>query len=169
MKILTKNYELYTYDELSSDAKEKALEDYRNGNEYYFLSEDLEYKLQELLKDNKITSDDAKVYYSLSWNQGDGAMFEGTCFWKSYVIKIKQSGYYYHYNSKTYTITSVKTDKEASDAVYQDFEKIYLDICGKLEASGYAYIKYEDSEEAFKESAECNEWTFLSSGVMMNS
>ena len=168
MKILIKNYELYTYDELSPEAKEKALEDYRNGNEYYFLSEDLEYKLQELLKDNKITSDDAKVYYSLSWNQGDGAMFEGNCFWKSYIIKIKQSGHYYNYNSKTYTITSVKTGKEASDTVYQDFEKIYLDICSELEKAGYAYIEYEDSEEAFKESAESNEWTFLSSGKMMN-
>ena len=169
MKTVTKKYKVYTFDELSREAKDRAMQDWIEDDDLPFLQEDMEYKVQELLKENKIEGDISKVYYSLSHSQGDGAMFEGSFYWKGYSITVKQSGHYYHYNSKTYDIYSVKTDKIASDAVYEEFEKIYLDICSKLEASGYAYIKYEDSEEAFKESCECNEWTFLLSGVMMNS
>ncbi len=169
MKTITKKIDLFNYNELSKEAKEKALSNFRNDNEYDMLTEFLEENLYDLLKNNKITSDNAKVMYSLSYCQGDGAMFYGNFEWKKYNITIKHFGRYYHSNSKTIDIsTNDQFFDDASEGDYEKFEKIYQKICHALEKYGYDFIDTENSEQNFIESCESNDWTFLLTGEMYN-
>ena len=184
MKTVTKTYDVYTFEELSQEAKDKAREKWITNNDYPFLSDYLNERLHELLEENKIkdTNDTSKpntkptpVLYSLSHCQGDGAMFEGTFEWqhlkKTYTAVIKQSGYYYHYNSKTIELTYEDKDgneHEADEKTYTHFNDIYVTICQLLAQDGYNYIDYENSEECFRETCEANEYNFLADGTMVN-
>lgn len=178
MKTITKNYSVYTYDELSKEAQEKALNDWCNENEYFFLSDCMNERLHELLGENGIKdlndtrTTPTQVMYSLSYCQGDGCMFEGVFEWKKYKVVIKHSGHYYHSNSKTIDILKtwdVDFDNEyVGEEVENEFEELYQKICKELEKYGYDFIEYEDSEEHFMEMCDCNEWTFLEDGKMFN-
>lgn len=174
----TKTIELYTYDELTPEAKKKALKDYRENNDYAFLSEYLNERLHELLEENGIkdTNDTSKagttptpVRYSLSYSQGDGAMFEGQFEWGTWHVSIKHLGRYSHSNSKEIDMYQIEDDSIYPEQHTIDkFEAIYQSICKTLEEDGYSYIEYEDSEENFIEMCNTNEDTFLSTGVMEN-
>lgn len=175
----TKTIELYSLDELSEEAKEVAFRNFIETNDHYFLSDVLNEKLHELLEENDIIDiygkypsnpkHKAKVYYSLSYCQGDGAMFEGDFNWKKYQVIVKHSGHYYHSNSKIIEITyGDDIANEATEKVYAEFEEIYQEICNELKRAGYDFIEYEDSMENFEQACEANEWTFLSSGKMEN-
>ena len=167
MRVQIDTYNVYNFDELSEDVQEKVLDKFRENRDLPFLSEDLSEYLAEKLKDNKITYKEMpEVFYSLSYCQGDGVMFEGTVYWKSYTAKIKQSGHYYHYNSKNIELFSTKTDKEASDKVYQQFNDIYVDMCKELEKYGYEQIDYALSEKAIKETIDANEYEFTENGCI---
>jgi|TARA_Y100000310_G_C20499048_1_gene722998 hypothetical protein len=168
MKTITREYKLYNLAELSKEAKEKALNDWNGDNEFPFLEECMNDMLDELLKKYNLKSEDAKCYYSLGYCQGDGAMFEGLIEWRNYYVNIKHSGHYYHYNSKEYTIRTKKTDSEANENTHNQFEKIYRKICDELEKVGYDFIEAEQSMDNFQETCKANEYTFLSSGIMMN-
>lgn len=177
MKTITKEYKVYNLEELSKEAQEKAHNTWIEQNDYYFLSDYLNERLYELLKENNIkdTNDTSKpgtkptqVQYSLSHCQGDGCMFAGDFEWKSYRVNIQHAGRYNHYNSKIINIESIKTDREASEKIHADFDKIYIKICKALERIGYDFIKYEDSFESFQELCEANEYTFLEDGTMQN-
>lgn len=168
MRIITTKTEAYTYNELSEQAKERALNDHIEQNEYYFLSDDMAEYLDQLLNEYKLKYDQLpKVFYDLSHSQGSGAMFEGTVFWKNYTVDIKHSGFYYHYNSKELDIYSTKTGKDAKKEVYEQFNEMYIDICNKLEKYGYGVIEYENSEENFSELCEVNCWEFTKEGKII--
>lgn len=182
----TKTINLYTLDELPKEAKEKAHSEWVENNGYYFLSDYLNERLHELLDENNIkdTNDTSKpgttptpVHYSLSHCQGDGAMFQGVFEWNGYEVRIKQSGFYYHSNSKNIEIIksdavgvsiASELDNEASEDVYRDFDIIYQKICKKLERYGYGFIEYEDSFECFEEVCNANNYTFTEDGTMEN-
>jgi len=168
MRIQTDSYKVYNFDELERDIQEKVLNKFRENEDFPCMSEDLSYELETLLKIYKIKYNDTpKLYYSLSYSQGDGVMFEGTVYWKSYVAIIKQSGHYYHYNSKEIELFSIKTDKDASEKVYKEFNGIYVDICQKLEKIGYDNIDYILDEKNITENIEANEYEFKENGVLI--
>lgn len=168
MRQVTTTYTVYKFDDLDKEAQERALDWFREHEEYPFLYEDMQYKLEELLKQHKVRYDDAPtVYYSLSWCQGDGAMFEGRVYWRQYTIDIKQSGNYYHYNSKNFDINLTNGNNismETYERVEREFNELYVDICGELERYGYAQIDYILSEEAIKETIDANEYEFYKDG-----
>lgn len=188
MKTITKVYNVYTIDELSEEAREKAHQKWIEHNDYYFLSDDLNERLHELLKENNIkdlndTSNPGtsptrptRVMYSLSYCQGDGCMFEGRFIFtfnrKKYLVVVKHSGRYYHYNGKDIEVYSEGGDEVKSDKTYtvvkEKFNNVYVKICTQLEQYGYEHIEYEDSMEAFTEACEANGYTFTSEGVMDN-
>lgn len=81
MRIVSKEYELYTFDELSDDVKQKLIEKERQYQlETYCdldLYDDMGQKASDLLNDYfGITSDYLKTYYDLSYSQGSGSMVE---------------------------------------------------------------------------------------------
>lgn len=180
----TKTINLYTIKELSKEAQEKAHRNYTKDNDYPFLGEAMKEHLIDLLAENGIQELDkekTRVFYSLGYSQGDGAMFEGVFEygsalekvggqWKRYQVIVKQSGHYYHYNSKTLEITSGDDiANEADEAVYKEFdEDFYKPICKKLEKYGYDWIEEEDSIEHFVDECEQNGWTFREDGTMEN-
>lgn len=156
---------VYTYNELSDDAKKEARDWYRAGNNYYFLSESMNEYACELLKKNKIKSDYFQVYYSLSYSQGDGAMVELTGQWKAWRVSVKQAGYYNHERSTSITLTSVKTGEYAPDKTAEDFEEnVYIPMCKKLAQFGYDFIESEDNDDNIAINIVLNEYTFTGDG-----
>jgi hypothetical protein len=156
--------EAYTIDELSKEAKEKALDWFREMNDDLpYLEEGMEEKLGELLEKNQI-SGMGQVLYSLSNCQGDGAMFEGDFEWNHYNVNIKQSGHYYHSNSKVITITDEEGNEVTENEPNEAFESIYQSICKELEKYGYQIIEDENSEESVMESIRANDYLFTKDG-----
>ena len=165
MRVQTDIYNVYKFDELKKEVQEKVLEKFRQEEEFYFLADDITEELLQELRDNKITYNETpKVYFSLSYCQGDGVMFEGRVYWKSYTIDIKHSGNYYHYNSKELDIYSTKTDKQAKASVYADFNDVYVDICKSLERSGYSIIEDTLKDENMIDMINTNDYEFTENG-----
>jgi hypothetical protein len=159
---------IYEVDELNEKAKSKAIEWYRNLNDYAFLSDDLNYNLDELLQKHKITPiKDKKLYYSLGYSQGDGAVFVGRFKWRGYDVDIKHSGHYYHSNSKNITITT-RYGNDAKIEIYDEFEKVFKSICDEIERIGYEQIEYEDDDKNIIDNIRMNEYTFLENGERFN-
>jgi hypothetical protein len=147
MKTISIN--LYTINELKEQfpkGYEKAIQKMREENEYWGLSDYMNDNLRELLDNTEIKLVEGykmQVFYSLSYCQGDGAMFEGTFLYRDkYYITAKQSGHYYHYNSKNITVEEEDIDGNEVDTgeIEEEFNKIYVDICDELEKIGYDYI-----------------------------
>lgn len=161
----TKTIELYEYDELSPEAKEKARAQWNEHNDNPLMQSHMINLLKEKLDDRKIKYDvdSIDVRYSLSYCQGDGFMFEGTLYDdKGRTITIKHSGRYYHSYSKEIDYP------EASERDYANFEKVYQSICKEMEKIGYDEIEYQESEESFREACEANGYTFRINGEMEN-
>lgn len=166
----TKTYNIYTFDELDEKAKEKARDWWRLGNDYPFLAEAMAEHALGLLAENEIKTDDVKVYYSLSYCQGDGAMIEMSGTWRKFNFKVTQSGSYYHYNSKNIELwdETGELSLDADDKNYTQFNDIYVNICQKLADYGYDYIDCENSDEQVDETITINEYTFLADGTRHN-
>lgn len=174
MKQITIN--LYNFGELSESAKEKAMQEWIKHDDLPFLEDAMDEYLIDLLIDNNIESDNAKVFYSLSYCQGDGAMFEGPFMYKGVSIVARQSGHYYHENSKDLDFDYeglseddvLKTDYKMQDNFEEDFNELYIKICRELKKYGYDFIEQEQSPEHLAKLFELNEYTFKEDGTMHN-
>lgn len=170
MRTLTTVHTVYNFDELSAEVQSKVIKDFQQSeHEYVFqwLDKDMQCELEELLNQNKFKNANVNVYYSLSYCQGDGAMFEGTLQYKGWNVSIKQVGHYYHYNSKSINIESVNTGLDASQKIYEEFNELYIDICKKLERYGYEAIEAATSEEAIIDLINASEYEFYSDGKLV--
>jgi len=118
----------YTFDELSEQAKEKAIEKQKQSDGYldYEWYDCVKYEFEEKAKESGFNY--TKSYFSGFWSQGDGAMFEYdhlddklrlefinqlnlSPMRKDWLInntcisgKGRQSGHYYHENSCSHSI-----------------------------------------------------------------
>ena len=168
MKTISTN--LYTILELKEQFPEgykKALQNYTKENEYAFLSCDMQYYLEVLLKENKITSiSGLKLYYSLTCSQGDGAMFVGVFDWKDYTITIKHSGHYYHEKSADFSFENNNEETRYNDN--DEFITLYEKICEELERYGYDLIDTSNSEENIVEECIAGDYYFDENGEMNN-
>jgi hypothetical protein len=166
MKKIQKEYTLYTFDELSQKAKDKARAKYNEDNDYPFLQADLRERLHELLEEKGYTHGDITPLYSLTYSQGDGLMFEGTVYDDRHnTYTIKHAGHYYHERSTDITAT----DENGEEFDAEEFEKnVYIPLCEEVRDIGYKEIEYQESEEYFAEICEANEYTFLSDGTIFN-
>ena len=168
-----KTIKLYDYNELSDKAKVKALENHNEHAELYFLEDDLNDYLSQLLEDAQIKGE-AELFYSLSNCQGDGVCFVGDFEHKGFTFRVSHEGRYYHSNSVN--IELIEDDEDDGDDLKADlieitkdeaeqyFKDAYKEICDKIEKRGYAEIEYEQSEEYFKDICEANEYTFRENG-----
>ena len=131
MRTETKTIKIYNFDELHEDIRKKLIEqEIQYAYETYCecsLYNDMEEKAKELLnkyfKNNNATLKD--IYYSLSYCQGDGAMFEFDLYYYNKYVKIKQYGHYYHSRSfiiDTYELTE-KQEKQLKEKVLKMFEE----------------------------------------------
>ncbi len=188
---------LYSINELSEAAKQKAIEKYR-GNMDYFMDFFNEYCNEQL---TEAGFEETELRYSLSYSQGDGLSFSAKNYCKLYelflevlgkgkertakllsencTIKIKNEGrycfasksdidlYIENYTSSINVLNTNNIDNIVSK-VLSKLESIYIDLCTKLKNEGYEEIEYQTSEEAIIEIFEANEYTFEADGTMRN-
>ena len=161
--MITLTINRYNFNELSPDAQKRAIEDIRkvenNNFPDFLLEEAMEEKASELLYGNyEISNKDLKVYYSLSYSQGDGVAFAGEIFASDkpnltlpvncHRVQITHSGHYYHEYS---------FNVELFDAEYEEIDggEIVLeelrDICRQLARYGYKWIEDYLSDDSLKE------------------
>jgi hypothetical protein len=178
MKTITKQYNIYTFDELSQKAKDRAREDFNKDMDDPFLEDNLREYIHEELKDAGYTvsgvstsaNPSIKPFYSLSYCQGDGLMFESDLkeTKTGNIYTIKHAGHYYHERS-TEINGYDKDGNDLDDEILKTFENdIYIPICERVAQRGYDEIEYYNSEESFAETCTANEYAFLENGEIFN-
>ena len=161
----TKTINLYNFNELSDKAKEKAIKDWYETEDYPMLDEDLTEFVKDLLSAAKVEFSDINVLYSLSCCQGDGLCFTGTIKNNGITAKLSHSARYYYANSVDIDYFDAEGESVDEDT---DLKKIYLNICSKAEKQGYEILEYRMNNEEFAELCDSNDYTFLESGKMEN-
>lgn len=160
----TITHTIYNFSELTAEAKLKAIDNYRDGQDFPWLESDMQEHLHELLAKHGIKSDNATVRYSLGYSQGDGASFTGDIEWKAWRAEIvtNQWGTHYMHNKSVSVgeMTSRKTDREAPRHKIDELQAIIESIGDELARHGYAIIESESSDESIAEllSDEANEF-----------
>lgn len=170
MQTITKSYDVYTFNELLPDAQKRVIErerEHRADDYPFFLTEDMKYKAEELLKAQgfkNITVEN--VYYSLACCQGDGAMVVFRADYKAWDVNVKHdNGHYYHWNSFSIeSITSNKTGKDAPEAVEDEIKEKIIAVNKELERFGYDCIEYNESDESIREYLEDADGQYLEDG-----
>ena len=118
MKTVAVEYEVYKYNELSEEAKERVKEWYLNGQEAFIFTDDCKMDLYNLFGKNNLD-----VQYSLSYCQGDGFNIYGTIDVESIFNCLE------HHNGGTQLkkFEDVLTDKEKKTILH------YAQECGAIE------------------------------------
>jgi hypothetical protein len=131
MRTETKQIKIYNFDELSKETQEKLIEkeiqymyeSYLDNFLYYDMEEKAKQLLKEYFKNNNAKINN--VYYSLSYSQCDGAMFEFELYYYNKLVKIKHYGHYCHKYSfiiDSYELTE-KQEKQLKEKVLKMFEE----------------------------------------------
>ena len=157
----TEQLTILTFQELTIKAKEKAIENYYNKEEYHFLSEDLTENLKEYLKEKGCEFYNLHLYYSLSNSQGDGLCFIGSIFKNGIHLKLTHNGRYFFAKSVTMQFFDEQSEEIEGN---EELKTIYLDICNRLEKEGYSMLEYRMNFEEFAEYCEENKYEFLENG-----
>lgn len=170
MKKIKVEYEVYDFEELSRESKDKVITKwYEEIEDYPFLSEDLSESCKALLEENKIKYfDDLELGYSLSYSQGDGLCFGGNFEWKNYNVKIIHNYKCEFASSAKITLIDKEGEEITEGEDFDQFESIYLNICKKLEKEGYGILEYRMSDKEFSEVCEANDYNFFKDGRMAN-
>lgn len=184
---------VYTFNELNKEAQEKAIIDYRNGND--------DLQLLSFNEDcNRIIEErgfrDVSLSYSLSYSQGDGLSFTASNIENSILIsffreilgenkektiqvlidncsfELTGNRGRYNYASKSdidYTLEDYGHNDTINcnivvAKVLEKLENYYIDLCKELEKNGYNELEYLNSDEYIKDVLINNEYEFLSNG-----
>jgi hypothetical protein len=185
----TIDIKLYKIDELTEEARARAIHKYKMDIDYPFLKEDMtEHAHHLLLGDIKESADSHfQVYYSLSWSQGDGACVVGEYYFHEYLTKIGKTGHplflyckeqnaklvikhrgnYYHEMSMVFeTMLSDDTDENLAKLETLETEMIEFtrSQCKGLSYYGYRHIEFEDSNDAILENIRANDYEYWEDG-----
>jgi len=183
-----KTITVYTYNELSDKAKEKARNYYQEHIAQdildSFLNDYLYERLDELLKENNIIDNTSlqktnytfkgkvitkkercQLQYSLGYCQGDGLQILGKYSYDNVNVNIKHYGHYYHNKCiDMYFYNNDMEDLDESDKRIEAFKDIYNNITKQLEKDGYEYIESEQSEESMLDYFNGNDIKFYKDG-----
>lgn len=118
MKTVSVEYDVYSYNELSDDAKEKAKAWYLEGREPFFFTEDCKQDLENLFGKH-----DLDVQYSLGYCQGDGFNIYGKIDAES-IFKCLEA---HNGGVQLEKFEGVMTDKEKKTVLH------YAEQCGAIE------------------------------------
>jgi hypothetical protein len=164
MKKVTKEFEVYEYDELSESVKTRLLEEELNYLEKLycdsFLSNDMEEKARELLKGEfGEFAEFILIRYDLGYCQGDGAVIEfkytdNNCL----SFEVKNYGRYTHENSFIVEFYESPNDYDELDELEDRIRLINI----KLKDYGYKMIEGSKDKEFAIERLKDNE--YLKSG-----
>ena len=145
----------YTFAELSEAAKEKAISDAQQAAYEEDITWLLTEQLEEDLAEDLGASNELKLYYSLSYSQGDGVALDGrldksqapTLTWpaRAEYAYIKHSGHYYHEHS--FSVSFCDAEGEDVEPEVEVMTQQLRDVCRKLERNGYAILEHYASRE----------------------
>lgn len=151
MKEVVKKYEVYSFEELAEEVKEKIIEKEVEHQLDMFCEYELldlmQEKAQELLKKyfkNKATF--KNIYYNLSYSQGSGAMIEFELQYYNYNIKVKQEGFYNH--ERSFIFEGYISD--LIDKRYNALREKIVDMNIELKKFGYSLL---EDQAYFRENA----------------
>lgn len=156
--------QLFSFSELSDEAKEKAISKWYEVEDCPFLTENLTERVKELLNEKGIDFEDIKLMYSLSYCQGDGLCFTGTLRNKEGKCEITHNCRYYFASSVT--MDWFHNDNEENTEPIEEIKNAYFDICKKVEKQGYEEIEYRMNFDEFSELCEDNGYEFYENGEM---
>lgn len=176
-----KTYEVtrYGFNELSPEAQAKAIEQVRAGEQESFpqelLSEAMDEQASYLLAGNyEAKQSELKLYYSLSYSQGDGVAMHGTIYpadapnltlpANTYRVNIKHEGRYYHEYSFNVELLDENYD-EIDDTDGKVLEQL-RNICKQLARFGYKWDENYFSDKNMQELAENMGEVFTSTGTI---
>jgi hypothetical protein len=196
MRTENKEFKIFTYEELSDEAKEKARQiigESNTDNSWWY-----ECITEEFDADGYFEVD--KVYFSGFWSQGDGAIFEYSRItdklvneaieslwlpkWKKDVLKGlgfvgsgKHRGHYYHsgccahyIEQDTQQIYRYPNIEKFYDTYLSEIEDYviskYDELCGELYRSLEKEYCYQFSEECVVENIACNGYEFNENGTI---
>ena len=196
MRIITKEFKVYKYEELSEKTKEKVKQDYINNLD----ANDFTYTIIEDL--HSIGLKNIRPYYSLSYCQGDGFCLAGhidfdeinselkKIFCKDFILsdyKILKSlkdysyidfnhiGRYYHKNSVEIDIyidgsfddRTYNNHKKLANKLINNIKEWYFDKCNEYEKQGYEFF-YGISDEELQEYCNSMDYKFFDDGTILN-
>lgn len=147
MKKVNIEYTVYEFNELSEEVKikliEKEKEYMKDQNIEFWLSESMEEKAQELLKElfSEFVITDIEVYYDLGYSQGSGSMIQFTGQNDTNYLKVKHYGRYNHELSFTMDYEYQNNDEVSEEEEKAMKERIY-EMNIKLTKHGYDFIEY---------------------------
>lgn len=125
----TKTYVIYNYDELSGEAKKKAVEWAQEClREDDFFYDDVSSLWGEKLESFGFT--DVKISYSGFWSQGDGASFTGKCNMVDFIKATKQNK---HYAKLLYQVKKGNLDMYGSSIRISHHYSHYNTVKGEIE------------------------------------
>lgn len=186
-----KTVEIYSFTELNENAKNAAIEKYKENNEIFldFFNDDC----HEQIKENGFRGN-IKLQYSLSCSQGDGLSFScdyydnlnalfievlGTekqktidCIINNISFKFSGNNGRYCYASRNnitleldnyYVKSSTNLDNIISK-VESKLKNLYIDLCNQLENQGYKEIDYRYSDEYIISELIENDYYFKENG-----
>ncbi|MFA5048621.1 MAG: hypothetical protein WC516_06375 [Patescibacteria group bacterium] len=140
----TKTINIYTFNELSLEAKEKAIEQYRDlkiqdGDFLYFFSDDVCEQLKEKGW-NKVISKGNKGHYCFaSENQIEYDENYQDGIERKHIAKLWQN-------------------------ILEEIKDYYITLCKQFEKQGYDEIDYQLSDECIIEDIKANEYDFTEEG-----
>lgn len=151
MKTITKTFNIYDFDELSSLIQEalikKEEENIRQVDVENFLGEEM-YNLSELLLEENFGEKAVlkDVHYSLSYCQGDGAMIEFDLNYCGKDVEIRHNPYCHYCHERSFEIISDNLTENQENTLKEKIIKINK----KLAEYGYQYIEEDRTEEAIE-------------------
>lgn len=152
---------VYKFNELSDEAKQRAIECYRNGYEFFddFVREDAAC-IAEILGIDLLTRPvklmggstryDPCIYYSGFWSQGDGACFEGAYRYKKGALQ----------KLKAHIGNQSKGDKELlriAETLQRIQSKYFYKLTATMEHRGHYYhsgcmrVNVEHADDTYRE------------------
>lgn len=148
----------YSITELEPKAQQKALDWYRERQEFWGLEGSLISTIHSECDKRGLSFEwdgidhGFDLTYTLGFCQSDYVAFAGTVMYQGHKVKINTRG-------------SIDFSCDDDDFDYKDFHGIYHAICKAAMRAGYDEILYQMSDEQVIEMCEANEYTFLASGA----
>lgn len=164
METIARTYNIYKFEELPKVIQEKLIqeeeENLRQADVEWFLADEMGERAIHLLKINfGKKAIFKKVYYSLCYCQGDGAIIEFDLEYYNKSIKIRHDGgHYYHENS--FNILE-EYGEELTEKQYKQLHKKIYNINKQLVKYGYEFIEQDRTEQAIEQ---LNNYEFYENG-----
>lgn len=184
----TKEYTVFSFDELNEEAKQKAIDSLRDINIDYYWAEVTIWNAKDKLE--ALGYKDIEVFYSGFYSQGDGACFEAKVDISTWLkahkmgnkfrvlynnaqdlcsIEIKHSGHYYHENSMVVDGTLYDHSNEQLgrqfDSVVEMIEKEIVELAKEIYKELENEYECRMTDEAVIDTINANEYEFLENGT----